>query len=290
VPLIKPEVAAQIERLELPFNQYGLDPYGIDKGYLRGFFSFLSRIYRGWLTVNAYGLDNVPDRGRAMVVGNHSGGVALDGGMIIASLMLDKAQPRLAQGMAEIFLNSTPFVSTILSRVGQFTGLPEHAVRLLEDDRLLMVFPEGARGTAKLYPERNSLVGFGTGFIRLALQTGTPIVPTAFIGGGEAIPTFMNLYGLGKLVGAPYVPVTPWVLPLPRPTHCQIYYGPPMTFEGDGSEEDTVIVGYVEQVKARIGQLIEFGVENRRRGDYSRPIPDGSDTFTAIPSNDGGAS
>ena len=58
-------------------------------------------------------------------------------------------------------------------------GLPEHAVRLLEDDRLLLVFPEGARGTAKLFKDRNSLVRFGTGFMRLALQTGTPIVPTA---------------------------------------------------------------------------------------------------------------
>lgn len=286
MPLINPDVAEKIERLELPFNQYGLDPYGIDKGYLKRCFSFLSFIYSGWLTVDAYGIENVPDRGRAMVVGNHSGGVALDGGMIIASLMLDKAQPRLAQGMAEIFLNSTPFVSTILSRVGQFTGLPEHAVRLLEDDRLLMVFPEGARGTAKLYPARNSLVRFGTGFIRLALQTGTPIVPTAFIGGGEAIPTIANLYRLGKLVGAPYVPITPWILALPRPTSCQIYYGEPMTFEGDGSEEDSVIDAYVEQVKARIGQLIEFGVDNRRRGEFSRPIPDGSDAVASIPRAD----
>lgn len=283
MPLIDPEVAAKIERLELPFNRYGLDPYGIDKGYLRGFFSFLNFFYSKWLTVDAYGLENVPDRGRTMIVGNHSGGIALDGGMIIASLMLDKSPPRLAQGMAEIFLNSTPFASTILSRVGQFTGLPEHAVRLLEDDRLLMVFPEGARGTAKLYPQRNSLVRFGTGFIRLALQTGTPIVPTAFIGGGEAIPTVANLYRLGKLVGAPYVPVTPWIAPLPRPTRCQIYYGPPMTFEGDGSEEDALIMEYVEQVKARIGELIEFGVENRRRNDFGRPIPDGSDVQTSIP-------
>jgi len=287
VPFIDPEVAAQIERLELPFNQYGLDPYGVDKDYLRGFFSFLSFFYRKWLTVDAYGIENVPNQGRTMVVGNHSGGIALDGGMIIASLMLDKDPPRLAQGMAEIFLNSTPFVSTVLSRVGQFTGLPEHAVRLLEDDRLLMVFPEGARGTEKLYPQRNSLVRFGTGFIRLALQTGTPIVPTAFIGGGEAIPTIANLYRIGKLVGAPYVPVTPWLAPLPRPTNCQIYYGEPMVFEGDGSEEDDVITSYVEQVKSRIGQLIEFGVENRQRRDFSRPIPDGADAVSGIPNEAG---
>lgn len=273
---IDPDVAERVDRLELPFNRYGLDPYGIDKAYLRGFFSFLSFVSRRWLTVTAHGVENVPTQGRTMIVGNHSGGVALDGGMILASLLLDMEPPRLGQGMAEKFLNRTPFASTILSRVGQFTGLPEHAVRLLEDDRLLMVFPEGARGTAKLYKERNSLVRFGTGFMRLALQTGTPIVPTAFIGGGEAIPTFMNLYRVGKLVGAPYVPVTPWIAPLPRPTSCQIYYSTPMVFDGDGSEEDDVIQGWVDQVKDRIGQLIEFGVENRRTGDFSRPVPGAS--------------
>src|SRR4029077_13360162 len=97
--------------------------------------------------------------------------------------------PRLAQGMLEKFINRVPFASLWSNRCGQFTGLPEHAVRLLEDDRLLMVFPEGARGTAKLYKERHSLVQFGTGFMRLSLRTKTPIVPFGFIGGGEAVPT-----------------------------------------------------------------------------------------------------
>jgi 1-acyl-sn-glycerol-3-phosphate acyltransferase len=99
-------------------------------------------------------------------------------------MRLEMDPARLGQGMAEKFLNMLPFASEWSSRCGQFTGLPEHAERLLNDERLLMVFPEGARGTAKLYWERYSLVGFGTGFIRLALATHTPVIPFAFIGGG----------------------------------------------------------------------------------------------------------
>src|SRR5262249_23686404 len=162
--------------------------------------------------------------GRAMLVGNHSGGVALDGAMTHASMFFDMNPPRLAQGMAEKFLNQVPFFSQFTNRLGHFTGLPEHAVRLLEDGRLLMVFPEGARGTAKLYPERHSLVQFGTGFMRLAMKTKTPIVPFAFIGGGEAIPTIMNSNALGKLVGAPYVPITPYLVTVPLPVRLAIYY------------------------------------------------------------------
>jgi 1-acyl-sn-glycerol-3-phosphate acyltransferase len=265
-----PDVRARVEQLELPWNRYGLDPYGISREHLVQFFSLLAQMYRRYLTIDVSGIERVPLRGRAMIVGNHSGGIALDAGMILASVVLDRNPPRLAQGMAEKFLNELPFASTWLSRVGQFTGLPEHAHRLLEDERLLMVFPEGARGTAKLYKERNSLVRFGTGFMRLALETKTPIVPVAFVGGGEAIPTFWNSYGLGKLVGAPYVPFTPWVFPLPRRTHCQIHYGEPVRFSGDGSEEDSVIEGYVADVKGRIAALLDDGVKRRAAGEFPR--------------------
>jgi 1-acyl-sn-glycerol-3-phosphate acyltransferase len=161
--------------------------------------------------------------------------------------------------MAEKFINRFPFASVWASRCGQFTGIPEHAQRLLEDDRLLLVFPEGARGTAKLWKERWSLVDFGTGFVRLALRTRSPIVPFAFIGGGDAIPTIANLYRIGKLFGVPYVPVTPWIAPLPRPVKLSILYGEPLLFSGSGSEDDDVVRGYVEQVKTRIAALIEQG-------------------------------
>ena len=88
------------------------------------------------------------------------GRIAIDGAMVIASCFLELDPPRLAQGMAEKFINRFPIASIWASRCGHFTGIPEHAQRLLEADRLLLVFPEGARGTAKLYKERNSLVDF----------------------------------------------------------------------------------------------------------------------------------
>ncbi len=201
-------VAEKVERLELPFDELGLDKYGVSKKHLAIGFGLLEKLYRHYFRVKCFGVENIPPRGRAMLVGNHSGGIAIDGAMVLTSTLLEMNPPRLSQGMVEKFINRFPFASLWSSRTGQFTGLPEHAVQLLEDDRLLMVFPEGARGTAKLYTERYSLVDFGNGFMRLALKTKTPIVPFGFIGGGEAMPTIANLYGLGKLLGVPYVPLT----------------------------------------------------------------------------------
>jgi 1-acyl-sn-glycerol-3-phosphate acyltransferase len=258
------EVADRVGRMDLPFNRFGVDPFGVSRRYLRHALGALGWFYSNYFRVRAHDVENVPDRGRVMLVGNHSGGVALDAAMVITSMFLEMEPPRLAQGMAEKFLAEVPFLSKWTFRCGQFTGLPEHAVKLLEADRMLLVFPEGARGTAKLYPERHSLVQFGTGFMRLALQTNTPIVPFAFLGGGEAIPTVYNSYCLGKLVGAPYVPITPYGMALPLPVRLDVIYGKPLTFSGSGREEDEVIFGYVEEVKSTIADLIDEGRYLRR--------------------------
>lgn len=262
--LVDEKITQRVRRMELPFNAYGLDPYGISQEYLSAFFSVMARFYRDYFTVRTHGIENIPARGRVMVVGNHSGGLPVDGAMVISSLFLEMDPPRLAQGMVEKFAQRWPFISYWFSRIGQFAGLPEHADRLLEDDRVLLVFPEGARGTGKLFRDRYQLMRFGTGFMRLALETNSPIVPFAFVGGEEALPTAFHLKKLARLLGVPYIPVPPYFLPIPMPVHCEIYYGAPMYFEGSGNETDEVIEEYVQQVKIRIAELIAQGRRERR--------------------------
>jgi 1-acyl-sn-glycerol-3-phosphate acyltransferase len=269
--VVSREVDLRVEELELPWNRHGIDRFGISKPHLKLFFTLLEPLYRTYFSVANVGLAHVPKRGRAMLVGNHSGGIAIDGVLVIASMFFDLAPPRLAQGMTEKFLNRLPYASLWSNRVGQFTGLPEHAARLLHDDRLLMVFPEGARGTAKLFHERHSLVRFGSGFMRLALATKTPIVPLACLGGGEAMPTIANAKALGKLLGVPYVPITAYGLPIPLPAHFDIVYGAPMEFDGNGDEEDRVIERYVDDVKSRIATMMERARHARERGEVPPP-------------------
>ncbi len=258
------DVRARVDALELEFNPMGVDRYGVSKWHLVIFFSTLLALYRYYFRVKVFGAEHVPPRGRAMLIGNHSGGVAIDGAMVLTSMLMELDPPRLAQGMAEKFLNRMPISSLWTSRLGQFTGLPENAQRLLEDDRLLMVFPEGARGTAKLYSERYSLVEFGTGFMRLAMKTRTPVIPFAVLGGGAAFPTVFNSTTLGRLIGAPYVPFTAYLLPIPLPAPMEVHYGPPMLFEGTGDEEDAVVAGHVEQVKRTVAAMIDAARSQRR--------------------------
>src|SRR5262245_32140124 len=129
-------VRARVDRLGLPWNEYGSDPYGISKHDLVWFFGAASFLYRHYFRVHAPGIEHVPSRGRAMLVGNHSGGIALDALIVITAMFLEKDPPRLAQAMADRFLAETPFAARLTSRLGQLTGLPEHVERLLGDERL----------------------------------------------------------------------------------------------------------------------------------------------------------
>lgn len=257
------EIRQRLERLELPFNAAGIDPYGVSKRHLQKAAMVLGRIYHNYFTVECRGIENVPARGRAMLVANHSGGYAVDATMLAAACFFELEPPRLAHGMADRFMAQMPFVSEWAVRVGQVNGLPQHARRLLNDERLLMVFPEGTRGTAKLFSERYELVKFGSGFVRLAMETGSPIVPTAVLGGGEAVPTIKNLHRPGRLLGMPYIPITPYLVALPLPVRIMILFGEPLTFVGSGQEDDRQVGEMVDRVKAAIAELVDTG-----RKDY----------------------
>jgi 1-acyl-sn-glycerol-3-phosphate acyltransferase len=234
----------------------------------------MAHAYRRYLKVTAFGLENVPAEGRALIIANHSGGIGWDAGMILTSLLLNDDAPRLGQGMAEYFLTRSPFMRPWLRRLGHLTGLPEHGEQLLHDERLVVVFPEGSRGAGKLYKDRYKLVRFGTGFMRLALKTSSPIIPCAFIGGEETFPQLYHIKWLAKLVNGPFVPVAPQLLFVPLPVACQVYYGPPMQFEGDGSEPDHVIQQYIEEVRHSMERLISTGLDARPRSFMFERMPD----------------
>jgi len=178
--------------------------------------------------------------------------------------LFDADPPRAVRAMIEKFFQYQAFLNVMMARSGQLTGLPHNCERLLEDDQLIMVFPEGAGGGGKVYAKRYQLQQFGQGFMRLALKTSSPIIPFGFIGGEEICPSFANIKPLAKMMGMPYVPLTPTVLPLPLPAKCAVYYGEPLVFEGTGDEEDADILAKIDVVKQRIDQLIERGLAERK--------------------------
>lgn len=173
-------------------NDHGVDPFGAEPAYMRKVVPAVEFMYRVYFRGEAHGVQNVPE-GRCLLIANHSGQLPFDGMMLGASLLLERDPPRMMRAMVEKFVPSVPFFGTFCVRCGQVTGLPSNCRRLLEADEAVAVFPEGARGISKPFSQRYQMTQFGHGFMRLALETNSPIVPIAVVGAEEQVINLANV-------------------------------------------------------------------------------------------------
>ena len=263
------ELAARLRRMPTRTNEYGFDPWGLNVDVARQVLVCAALLYRYYFRVETFGVEHIPE-GRVLLISNHAGQVAIDAAMIGTATLLEREPPRMVRGMGEYWLPTVPFVNELMSRVGSVVGTPKNCSDLLGAEEAVIAFPEGIRGMNKLFSERYKLQRFGSGFMRLALSTRTPIVPVAVIGSEEQAPAIANLKGLGRLLGMPAFPVTitwPWLGPLgllPLPTKYRIYFGKPMRFEGDPDDEDAVIDRKVQKVVDTIQGMIDRGLAERQ--------------------------
>jgi 1-acyl-sn-glycerol-3-phosphate acyltransferase len=174
----------------------------------RTLYSFL---YHYWFRCEVEGIENVPATGGALLVSNHAGALPPDASMIAKAIQEEHARPRPLHLTVEHFFKGYPFFSMFVAKIGGVPAHPANVQRLLHDEQqLVLVFPEGAKATAKLYKDRYKLRRFGRGgFVAAAVKAGVPIVPVAVVGAEEAMPAFAQLGLLKRLTGLIYFPVTP---------------------------------------------------------------------------------
>ena len=263
------ELEERIARIPADLNSFGYDPWGYNPDVLKRFLLPAAYLYKYWFRCIVTGIENVPT-GRVMLIGNHAGQVAFDGLMVMTSMILAADPPRLARGMGEYWLATLPWFSILVDRLGSSIGTRQTCADMLRHGECVLAFPEGIRGMNKVYADAYQLQEFGTGFMRLALETKTPIVPFAVVGSEEQAPSIANLESVGRLIGAPAFPITitwPWLGPLglvPLPVRYHIEYGEPMLFEGEANEEDDIIEGKVDEVKSTIQAMLRRGLAERR--------------------------
>jgi 1-acyl-sn-glycerol-3-phosphate acyltransferase len=259
------DISARVGAIQTSRNEAGFDPFGFDPKATRTLLALLIFFHRVYFRTEVFGLENVP-RGRALFIANHSGHIPIDGLLIESALLLDSDPPVLARSMVEKWAQTLPFVAALFPRVGQVLGAPDNARRLLNAEQPLLVFPEGVRGISKPFTQRYRLADFGLGFMRLALETKAPIVPIAVIGGEEQYPAVADLKPLAKLLHMPAFPLLPQLLVgmlLPLPTRYRIYFGRPMSFQGDPDEDDLDVGVRVNKVRSEIQRMIDNGLAER---------------------------
>ena len=144
---LREPVARMARRLA---GDYHEDEWGFDEEFAEAAYPLFEFLYDVWWRVQVAGVHNVPSHGRGLIVSNHSGSVfPFDATMIGAAIMKEHPLPRWTRPLVLNWAFELPFLSFFMRKVGGVPASPFNAIRLLEQDELVMVFPEGVKGTGK---------------------------------------------------------------------------------------------------------------------------------------------
>lgn len=229
---------------------YEVDEFGFDEHFHRHVWLPLWRpLFEHWFRVEVIGAENIPEAGAGLIVSNHAGVLPVDGLMTTVAVYdyAGRALRLLAADLAMTLPVSAPFAR----RAGATLACAADAERLLEGGHVVAVWPEGFKGLGKPFADRYRLQRFGRGgFVSTAIAAGAPIIPCSVVGSEEIYPKLGEIPALARLLGVPYLPITP-TFPLlgglggiPLPTKWTMEFGEPIETAQLGSEaaEDPMVV------------------------------------------------
>ncbi len=267
---VRDGVRAALRRLD---GDYQEDEWGFDAEFVDAVEPLFDFLYDRWWRVDVTGVANVPAHGRALLAANHAGIMPWDATMMSMALMREHPLPRQPRFLVLNWAFDLPYVSVVIRKVGGVVASPHNAVRLLESDQLVAVFPEGVKGTGKDYSQRYRLQRFGRGgFVEIALRTGAPIVPVAVVGSEEIYPKLGEAPLLARAVGAPFFPLTPtfpWLGPLgavPLPSKWRIEFCEPIetaSLGPDAAADRALVLELSERVRETIQRKVLENVVER---------------------------
>jgi 1-acyl-sn-glycerol-3-phosphate acyltransferase len=253
---------------------YTVDEFGFDPQFTEALLPVFTALYHDYWRVETTGVENVPATGRALLVANHAGVLPWDGTMIKTAVFAEHPHPRHVRALVASMFMGMPVLSWFLRRTGQTVGHPDDTRRLLERDELVLVFPEGVRGTGKGFNERYRLRRFGRGgFVATAIRSRAPIIPVSVVGSEEIYPMVGDLAPLARLLGLPYFPITPfwpWLGPLgmiPLPSKWRIQFHAPIHVEShpaEAADDNNLVMALADDVRDTIQQGIYDNLKLRR--------------------------
>jgi 1-acyl-sn-glycerol-3-phosphate acyltransferase len=230
-------------------------------------------VYERWFRAEIHGLEHVPRTGGALLVANHAGAVPVDGALLMHGI--EERTGRAVYGMHHWVLREAPYLGTMLARNGGVVANPGNAQRLLADEgQLVLVFPEGAKGTSKPYSQRYRLQRFGRGgFIEVAMRAGVPVLPVAVTGTEETMPALFTINagpGVRVPITANAVLFGPAGGAVHWPVKVRAYILPPVDFDvpaGLDAYDRRLVADSAELVRARLQDELDRRV---RRGVAAR--------------------
>ncbi len=239
------------------------DPWGLEPKRAIADLKVIWPFYHYYFNVVVHGKENVKDR-PYMVVSNHTGQVPIDGLLICTAFATEIDSPRILRPLIERFLTSLPFLGRWSSEGGAVLGDRTNCLNLLKRGESVLIFPEGVKGIAKNTKDHYKLQRFTRGFLRMAIASGSEILPIAVVGAEEFFPYVIHLKKLAHFFKIPAFPLSANLFPLPSPV--DIYIGEPYSLPSGLSPEalDEDLDFYLNEIEQKIQQLTQNGLKNRR--------------------------
>lgn len=258
-----------------PTPKMQFDDFGMDKDYIHFYgktlFRFLSDFY--W-RIEETGLEHIPRQGRGVLVGVHRGFMPWDGVMALHRVV--QKTGRYPRFLTHPGLLKFPFLAIFMTRLGGVVAWQQSADRVLQDDELLGIFPEGIQGAFSLYRDAYQLKEFGRdAYVKIALRNRAPIVPFVTVGSAEIFPILAKIKSRlwTRYSDWPCFPITPTfpLLPVPLPSKWHTQFLPPIHIEKqyppESAEDSQIVKAIGLDVRTRMQQALNE-LKARRRSIF----------------------
>jgi 1-acyl-sn-glycerol-3-phosphate acyltransferase len=230
----------------------------------RGFKRFL-KLLKTYFRLEVDGIEHVPTSGQmGLICPNHSGYAGTDA-VLLAHLIHEKTgrRPRILAHRA--FFDVSSKLKAVSESFGLHKASIENGVSVQKRKHLLILFPEGEKGNLKSTALRYRLQEFKTGFIRIAIESGAPIIPCVIIGAEE---THLNLgnIDLNKIAKGMRIPLP--ILAIPLPAKWRIKFLEPIptsTFDKSVLEDAEGMKRLAKKIRHQIQRAIH---EELRKREY----------------------
>jgi 1-acyl-sn-glycerol-3-phosphate acyltransferase len=252
----------------------GADPFSLrDPEYIRQTLPAWRIVSRRYFRAEVDGMENIPSSGPVLLVGNHSGGVVIADTFVFAQAFYDHFGPeRVFHQLAHDLVFRAIGPRALVQRYGTVPASPRNMARALERDAALLVYPGGDDETFRPSWESDQVDFAGrTGFIKLALKHGVPIVPVVAIGGQETalflgrgrgaakslhLDRLLRLKVLPPVIGPPFgITVLDMPFRFPLPSKISIRVLEPIDLRERIGRDTDVDAGY-ELVTARMQETL----------------------------------
>ncbi|MGA9873343.1 MAG: lysophospholipid acyltransferase family protein [Rhodococcus sp. (in: high G+C Gram-positive bacteria)] len=231
---------------------------------------FWSFVTDKWFRMEIDGWENIPEP-PVLVVGVHTGAPFVwDAWTVGAQWWRHFGAERTLHGTAHDALMAFPLIGRVFRSMGVLPAAPDSMSTALAEGRDVIVWPGGEVDSLRPWTERDvATLGGRTGFIKLAIRMGVPIVPVATVGGADAMPVLirgdklarvLRLDRIARLKVFPLALSLPWIISpaalpqIPLPAKIRTRFMPPVAVDHDPvlCDDDAYVDARYDEVRRRI--------------------------------------